>query len=138
MSKNKSTITVLTSGVFDILHPGHVHYLTESRRHGQRLVVVVTSDAQAAREKRPPRHPAAERAKAVAALESVDDAFVGPEPYDLVGTVKKAGANVIALGHDQTFDETELAATLKSSGMDVAVVRCSELPGYQTTDLLDS
>lgn len=35
---------VLTSGCFDILHPGHLHHLRESRRLGDVLVVAVTSD----------------------------------------------------------------------------------------------
>ena len=128
--------TVLASGVFDVIHPGHLAYLEAARKHGDRLVVVVTSDEQTTREKRPPRHPAADRARLVAALDPVDEAFVGPEPYDLAGTVRKARANVIALGHDQTFDETELAAELAAAGIDVAVVRCDRHPAAATRELL--
>lgn len=130
------TKTVLASGVFDVLHPGHSAYLADARRHGDRLVVVVTSDEQAAREKRPPRTSAADRAAAVAALDPVDETFVGPEPYDLAGTVRRAGADVIALGHDQPFDPAELAATLAGAGLDVTVVRCAEHPSVRTSDLL--
>jgi FAD synthetase len=94
-------------------------------------VVVVTSDEQAEREKRKPRHRATDRTALVASLPPVDEAFVGLEPYDLQGTVKKAGADVVALGYDQKFDEKELAEQL---GIDV--IRCPELPGHATSDLL--
>lgn len=128
--------TVLASGVFDIVHPGHLAYLSEARTHGDRLVVVVTSDEQAAREKRPPRHAAADRAAAVAALDPVDEAFVGPEPYDLVRTVKQADADVIVLGHDQPFEEQALTTRLADAGVTVTVVRCAEYPSVRTSDLL--
>ncbi|MEX2209937.1 MAG: adenylyltransferase/cytidyltransferase family protein [Patescibacteria group bacterium] len=128
---------VLASGVFDVLHPGHLHYLTEAKRHGDHLTVIVTSDAQAAREKRPPRYPATERAGQVAALGAVDEAVVGAEPYDLLGMVRELRPEVIALGHDQPFDPTELVRTLQTAGLTVRVVRCSEQPGARTSDLLD-
>jgi FAD synthetase len=128
--------TVLASGVFDVLHPGHDAFLNEAKKQGDRLVVVVTSDEQAAREKRPPRHSVSERVAAVAELEPVDKAFPGPEPYDLAGTVRQAEADVIALGHDQPFNEQELAAELAEAGFDVSVVRCAEYPSVRTSDLL--
>ncbi|MSU75877.1 FAD synthase [Patescibacteria group bacterium] len=131
-----SSKTVLASGVFDIVHPGHLHFLSEARKLGDRLVVVVTSDEQAEREKRKPRHRATDRVTIIASLAPVDEAFVGAEPYDLVGTVKKADANVIALGYDQKFDEQRLVNELKTAGMNVAVVRCPELPRHATSDLL--
>lgn len=132
-----STKVVLASGVFDVIHPGHVAYLTAAREHGDRLVVVVTSDEQAAREKRPPRHPAADRAGLVSALTPVDEAFVGPEPYDLAGTVRRAGAAVIALGHDQPFDERKLTEELAGYDLTVEVVRCERHPAAGTRELLN-
>jgi FAD synthetase len=134
---NPSTKVVLASGVFDVIHPGHLAFLEAARKHGDRLVVVVTSDEQAAREKRPPRHSAADRTRLVSALDPVDEAFVGLEPYDLAGTVRRAGAAVIALGHDQTFDPAELAAELAAAGIDVAVVRCDRHPSVSTRELRD-
>ena len=131
-----STKIVLASGVFDVIHPGHLAYLAEARKHGDRLVVVVTSDEQAAREKRPPRHPRADRAVASAGLEPVDEAFAGPEPYDLAGTVRRAGASVIALGHDQPFDERKLTDELAAADLKVEVVRCGEYPSVRTSELL--
>ncbi len=126
---------ILASGVFDIVHPGHLHYLTEAKRHGDHLTVIVTSDAQAAREKRPPRHGQTERARQVAALAPVDEVVIGDEPYDLLGMVRKTGPDMIALGHDQPFDPEELAVTLGDAGLTVGVVRCSKRPGTRTSDL---
>lgn len=129
--------TVLASGVFDVIHPGHLAFLNEARKHGDRLVVVVTSDEQAAREKRPPRNEAADRVTTVTGLDPVDEAFAGPEPYDLAGTVRQAGADIVALGHDQPFDEERLTAELAAAGIDVTVVRCAEHPSVRTSELLD-
>ena len=65
---------VLTNGCFDILHPGHVHYLQQARALGDRLVVLVNSDASVARLKGQgrPVNGLADRMTMLAALECVD------------------------------------------------------------------
>jgi rfaE bifunctional protein nucleotidyltransferase chain/domain len=62
-----------TSGIFDLLHAGHVRMLQAARRHGNVLVVGVNDDASAARLKGPgrPVHPLGERIEVLAALECV-------------------------------------------------------------------
>ena len=65
---------VLTNGCFDILHPGHVHYLQQAKALGDRLVVLVNSDESVRRLKGPSRpvNPLAHRMAMLAALECVD------------------------------------------------------------------
>jgi len=65
---------VLTNGCFDILHPGHVHYLQQARDLGDRLVVLVNSDASVRRLKGQgrPVNALASRMAMLAALECVD------------------------------------------------------------------
>jgi rfaE bifunctional protein nucleotidyltransferase chain/domain len=65
---------VLTNGVFDLLHVGHLRYLTAARALGDCLVVGINDDASVARLKGPRRPivPAAERAELVAGLACVD------------------------------------------------------------------
>ena len=117
---------VLASGVFDILHPGHLFYLVKAKEHGEHLVVVVTSDAHAERSKRKPMHSEADRALMVEALDVVDEVLVGAEPYDLAGTTRRAQPDIIALGHDQSFDEQKLQDELAAAGIVVEVVRIPE------------
>src|SRR5215510_14131646 len=65
---------VLANGCFDLLHVGHVRYLSAARALGDALIVGVNSDASVARLKGPgrPLMPAAERAEVVGALRAVD------------------------------------------------------------------
>jgi D-beta-D-heptose 7-phosphate kinase/D-beta-D-heptose 1-phosphate adenosyltransferase len=65
---------VLTNGCFDILHPGHVHYLQQARELGDRLAVLVNDDASVRRLKGEgrPINSLASRMAMLAALECVD------------------------------------------------------------------
>lgn len=119
---------VLASGVFDILHAGHLFYLKEAKALGDHLVVIVTSDSHATRTKRPPMHDEQERAELVASLKPVDEVIIGADPYDLIATTKAADPDVIALGYDQTFNETKLREQLFAGGIDVAIARLREFP----------
>ncbi len=71
-----------TSGVFDILHPGHVQYLAEAKALCQYLIVGINSDSSVRGNKGDlrPIVPAQDRALVVAALESVDAVFIFDEP----------------------------------------------------------
>ena len=66
------SITVYTSGVFDLLHAGHVEALRRAREQGDELIVGVLSDADAASYKRVPVIPYAQRHFVVSALSMVD------------------------------------------------------------------
>lgn len=127
---------VLASGVFDVLHPGHLHYLREAKACGDYLVVVVTSDGHAQLSKRPPLHSENHRAELLRALEMVDGVIIGADPYDLVETTQQANPDVIALGYDQRFDEGLLQSELAAAGLRVEVVRASRFPTPQTGEIL--
>ena len=73
---------VLTNGVFDLLHVGHLRYLEAARGLGDLLIVGVNSDASTRALKGPERPlvPEGERAELVAGLACVDAAVVFPEP----------------------------------------------------------
>lgn len=70
-----------TSGVFDLLHVGHLDYLTRSKEHCDRLVVAVNSDASVRSNKGPSRPivPQEQRAAMVAGLKPIDDVFIFDE-----------------------------------------------------------
>ncbi len=118
-------IRVLATGVFDILHPGHVHFLTESKKLGDELVVVVARDSVAEKMKRRPFIPENIRVAMVAALKPVDRAILGVEGniYDILTTVRP---NIVTLGYDQNFDPEEIVNEGKKRGIDLKVVRISK------------
>jgi FAD synthetase len=115
---------VMASGVFDILHSGHLRYLQEAKRLGDELVVVVATDATVRREKHEPITPELMRLELVQALKPVDHAFLGREG-DMFEIVKEVRPDIIALGYDQRFDEAKLEQELRKRGLDTKVVRLS-------------
>lgn len=116
--------TVVATGVFELIHPGHILFLEEARKLGDRLVVIVASDRKAA-EKRRLVIPAEQRLHVVKSLKPVDDAMVG-DSEDMFKPILKVKPDVIALGRDQKFDDDELRRMLAERGLNVKVVRIRE------------
>lgn len=121
---------VMASGVFDILHTGHVHYLSEAKKLGDELVVVVATDSTVRRNKHEPITPELMRLELVQSLKPVDYAVLGREG-DMYSVVMEIRPDIIALGYDQTFDELTLERELGKRGAKVKVVRL----GHYVDDL---
>ena len=119
-------VRVMASGVFDLLHPGHLYYLKEAKKLGDELVVVVATDNTVRKRKHEPITPQDMRLEMVEALKPVDMAVLGHED-DMFRTVEELKPDIIALGYDQDFDEEKLRASLKERGMDIEVVRIGPL-----------
>lgn len=114
---------VMASGVFDILHLGHVHYLKEAKKLGDELVVVVATDATVRKFKHEPITSQEMRRQMVESLKPVDRAVLGREGEDMYGIVNELKPDIIALGHDQTHDKERIEKDLKELGMEIKVVR---------------
>jgi D-glycero-beta-D-manno-heptose 1-phosphate adenylyltransferase len=125
---------VLTNGVFDLLHAGHVRYLRDARMLGDVLLVGVNSDASTRRLKGPlrPLVPEAERAEVLAALECVDGVTIFAEPTasELVALVRpevyvKGGdyAGAAAAGEMLRVGPDELARLARGEGGETGVPR---------------
>ena len=119
-------VRVMASGVFDLLHPGHLYYLKEAKKLGDELVVVVATDNTVRKRKHEPITPQEMRLEMVEALKPVDMAVLGHED-DMFRTVEELKPDIIALGYDQDFDDEKLRASLKERGMDIEVVRIGPL-----------
>ena len=115
---------VMASGVFDILHSGHVHYLSEAKNLGDELVVVVATDATVRRRKHMPITPEKMRLELVSSLKPVDRAVLGREG-DMYKVVEEIRPDIIAIGYDQPFNEKVLEDDLRKRGLEVKVVRMS-------------
>ncbi len=116
----------MASGVFDIIHPGHISYLEQAASYGDELVVVVANDDTVRARKHEPITPENMRARIVGALKPVDRAIVGGRG-DIIDTVRYLRPDVIVLGFDQKFSESELESRLSDAGLPgIRVVRATE------------
>lgn len=120
-------VRVMATGVFDLLHPGHLYFLTEARKLGDELVVVVARDQTARRHKREPYVPEHLRREMVEALKPVGKAVLG-STTDIYQTVVDLKPDIIALGYDQIWNEQEVAAECARRGVPVKVVRLGAMP----------
>ena len=114
---------VLAGGVFDIIHPGHIHTLNAARKLGDVLVVVVATDNTAVKmKKRRPLHSQEQRQELVNSLKMVDLCLVGQEE-DIFKTVNLVRPQVIALGYDQVHQEKFITDGCKRINLDATVAR---------------
>jgi FAD synthetase len=114
--------TVVATGVFDILHPGHVLFLEEAKKLGDRLVVIVARDRNVEKRKRQPVIPERQRLEVVSALKAVDEALLG-DHEDFYKPIEEIKPDVIALGQNQHFDVKELECELRKRGLKAKIVR---------------
>ena len=117
----------MATGVFDIIHLGHLHYLEESKKLGDELVVVVATDTTVRKRKHEPVTPEKMRRELVASLKPVDKAVLGKEEGDIYDIVRELRPDVITIGFDQPFDEKHLDNDLAHRGLKVKVVRMPHL-----------
>ena len=120
---NKGKKIVLAGGVFDIIHPGHIHTLNAAKALGDVLVVAIATDKTAKKmKKRQPLHSQELRHELVSSLSMVDVAVIGNED-DIFETVKLVKPDVIALGYDQVHQEKFISDGCKRINLDVKIVR---------------
>jgi D-beta-D-heptose 7-phosphate kinase/D-beta-D-heptose 1-phosphate adenosyltransferase len=126
---------VFTNGCFDLLHPGHVRYLTAARALGDALVLGLNGDASVTRLKGPERPilKCLERAEVLAGLAAVDHLIVFDEdtPRALIAAVRP---DVLVKGADWAADEIAGADEVRAAGG--RVERIDLVPGVSTTDLI--
>ncbi len=132
VNEDRSTLTeigrdslhvVLSGGVFDIIHPGHIYTLNAAKALGDVLVVVVATDNTSEKmKKRKPLHTQEQRQELVNSLSMVDLCLVGQED-DIFKTVDRVRPQIIALGYDQVHQEKFITDGCKRIDLEAKVAR---------------
>jgi rfaE bifunctional protein nucleotidyltransferase chain/domain len=127
---------VFTNGVFDLLHPGHVRYLTAARAEGDLLVVGLNTDRSVRANKGPgrPITPEGERAEILTALSVVDAVvlFDEPTPAEIIARLEP---DVLVKGADWAADAIVGRETVEARGG--RVVRIDLAPGWSTSGIIE-
>jgi rfaE bifunctional protein nucleotidyltransferase chain/domain len=128
---------VFTNGVFDILHTGHVDYLSKARDLGDFLIVGLNSDSSVKRLNKGPERPINnEQARAVVlgALECVDVIVIFDEdtPYNLI---KEIQPDVLVKGSDYEIEKIVGYDIVIAKGGEVKTITLSE--GFSTTNVIN-
>ena len=112
---------IVATGTFDILHPGHLFYLEESRKLGDELWVIVARDINV-KHKPQPIIPEEHRLAMVAALKPVDHALLG-DKTDMFRPIEEIRPEIITIGFNQMFNEAKLEEQLRARNLTPRIVR---------------
>lgn len=136
LKDNQGKRIVFTNGCFDILHRGHVTYLTEARKLGDLLVVGVNSDASVKRLKGPERpiNNETDRSYVLSQLKAVDftEIFTEDTPFNLI---LKVQPKILVKGGDWKIDQIVGGKEVIASGGDVFSLNFVD--GYSTTSIIN-
>jgi len=125
--EEKKRKIVLASGVFDLLHLGHVRFLEAAKRAGGRnaeLIVIVARDSTVEKRKGgKPVIPENQRRALVESLKVVDEALLGYKDFNMGKVIEKIKPDVIAVGHDQYGMEQAVRNYVKEKGLKTKVVK---------------
>jgi FAD synthetase len=137
-NKHEKRTVVLASGVFDLLHLGHVKFLEEAKKAGGKnaeLIVIIARDSTVQKTKgRKPVMPENQRRALVESLKVVDEAVLGFEDFDLGEVIDRIKPDVIALGYDQATMEKQVCQYVNKHRLNIKVVQV----GKFEEDELDS
>ena len=126
-NKPRKKKIVLASGVFDLLHLGHVKFLEEAKKAGgenAKLIVIIARDSTVEKTKgRKPIMSEDQRRALAESLKVVDEAVLGYENLDIGEVIEKIKPDIIALGYDQADMERGVKSYVDKHGLNVKVVR---------------
>jgi D-glycero-beta-D-manno-heptose 1-phosphate adenylyltransferase len=126
---------VFTNGVFDLIHPGHVHYLNAASNLGDRLIIGLNNDDSARLLEKGSGRPInteMARATVLAALQMVDAVILFEESTPL-NLIKSLNPNVLVKGGDYDVADIVGASEVSEAGGEVKIIPFVE--GYSTTSI---
>ena len=136
ISKSQGEKIVFTNGCFDILHAGHVEYLEQAARLGDRLIVAVNSDAsvRTLKGESRPVNPLENRMKVLSGLRCVDwvVAFDEDTPAALIAQVLP---DILVKGGDYSVEQIAGHDTVQANGGEVIILHFKE--GGSTSAIIE-
>jgi rfaE bifunctional protein nucleotidyltransferase chain/domain len=133
LNGRKNIKVVITGGVFDVLHVGHLAALKEAKSLGDILIAIIASDSTVKKMKgKSPVFPEEQRRILLEGLKPVDKALIGFEEMNLKQTIEELKPDIIAVGYDQNLIELYVEEALKELKIPVKVVK---LKKYDVKDL---
>lgn len=135
-AKRTGRRVVFTNGCYDLLHPGHIRLLEQSRELGDILVLALNSD-RSVRENKGPNRPITnenERAEVAAALDAVDFVVIFDEatPREIIAQVLP---NVLVKGGDWGPNEIIGREEVEAAGGRVVSIPFER--GYSTSSIIE-
>jgi rfaE bifunctional protein nucleotidyltransferase chain/domain len=126
---------VFTNGVFDILHRGHIEYLSEAKKQGDLLIIGLNTDASVKRLKGESRPVNDEQSRIImlSALSFVDSVILFEEdtPWELINAIKPS---ILVKGSDYQKEEIVGYDILQEYGGEVRTIELTE--GFSTTNFI--
>ena len=128
---------VLTNGVFDLLHTGHLYYLQQARALGDALAIALNADASVRALKGPmrPIQDEAQRAYALGALACVDAVTIFRTPR-LDAEIRALQPDVYCKAGDYTLDKLDPTERAALQAVGARIEFLPFLPGFSTTQLI--
>jgi rfaE bifunctional protein nucleotidyltransferase chain/domain len=128
---------VLTNGVFDLLHTGHLYYLQQARALGDALFIALNGDSSVRALKGPTRpiQTEVQRAYALAALTCVDAVFVFNTPR-LDAEIRALEPDVYCKAGDYTLEKLDPGERSALEKVRAEIKFLPFLPGFSTTALI--
>ena len=129
---------VMTNGCFDLLHVGHISYLQESRKLGDKLWVLINSDesVRALKGSTRPIESEAERAYCLAALSCVDYIVVFNNPR-LIGEIEQLQPDIYTKAGDYTLDMLHQGERAAFEAARTQIRFLPFLEGFSTTKMIE-
>lgn len=115
-------------GTFDLLHPGHLNYFQQAKKHGNYLIVVIARDKTKKLQNKPLLFNEKQRLKIIQKLKIVDQALLGSLTNHFQ-VIKKLKPDIICLGYDHQIKIPELKVKLKHLHLTPKIKR---MQPYQT------
>lgn len=132
---DNNTGIVMTNGVFDLLHEGHLELLKFSKRQGDRLVVAIDSDKRVQELKGPTRpiNSQGVRKKLLESTRYVDEVVIFNSAEELQSLYEKFSANVVVRGSEYTQDQIRQRDKIPS---DIQIKIFPHVENLSTTNLI--
>lgn len=137
-------VVVLTTGVFDIIHPGHIRFLEEAKRlageDGRLLVIVACDSVVKGNKGRSPMFRARDRAFMVSRLKPVDRVYIGRRgdiEKNIEWFLKRLKPDVIVFGYDQTSIMRRTQRVLKRLGLEIKTVKMRKFFNTSSSKIIE-